>query len=247
MTLAELQSSFRQWLHADELPAFASASLAGLRIYQNNYRAQLADCLGASFPLTRAWIGSAAFHDAVVAHVDRVPPSSWTLDAYPRDFADTLRLRYPADLEVAELASLEHALDETFVGADAEPVSMDAAALVDWDRASLRFAPSLDLLEVRTNSAVIHAALCAGETPPIAAVLPEARAVLVWRHQFQVYCRKIDPSEQRAFLLARSGKCFADLCRALIGEHGQVDGTELAGAYLGRWLADGLIVAIPDD
>ena len=65
----------------------------------------------------------------MVAHVARVPPSSWTLDAYPRDFPATLAPLYPDDPEVAELAVLELALAEAFVGADAAgPIAPTQAA-----------------------------------------------------------------------------------------------------------------------
>jgi hypothetical protein len=55
-------------------------------VHQNNYRLQLIACLTESFTYTRGWIGGEAFEAAAAAHIDRVPPSSWTLDAYPRDF-----------------------------------------------------------------------------------------------------------------------------------------------------------------
>ena len=244
MTLAEMQRDFRAWLATGKTPDFGAHATPGLSVYQNTYRAQLAACLEASFPHTRQWIGGEAFHAAVVAHVERVPPSSWTLDAYPRDFPDTMRQLYPGDPEVAELADLERALDDAFVGADAEPITAAMAAQADWDRAALRLTPTLDLLDATTNAVAIRSALAADEPPPAAAMLEDTGALLVWRRDFVACVRPIAASERQALLRARAGVPFAALCASLVAVHGEGDGIALAGGWLGRWLADGLIVAI---
>ncbi len=118
MTLAQTQRDFSNWLHGgltEGRMLFGESAQAGLGVYRNNFRAQLAGCLEESFERTRQWIGGEAFHEAVVRHVERVSPSSWTLDAYPRDFPATLALLYPDDPEVAQLAKLELALANAFV------------------------------------------------------------------------------------------------------------------------------------
>ena len=77
MTLIDLQRDMRHWLMHEDAGAAARLgpdAAPGLRVYQNNYRAQLAACLEDSFAhRTRAWIGGTAFHQAVIAHVDRFP------------------------------------------------------------------------------------------------------------------------------------------------------------------------------
>jgi hypothetical protein len=244
MNLDQTQQAFGAWLRGGRAPRFGAAARPGLTVYRNAYRAQLSGCLEASFPHTLAWIGGAAFHDAVVSHVARVPPSSWTLDAYARNFPETLGLRYPADPEVAELAMLELALGDAFVAADAVPVSVDALAAVDWDRAKLRFTPTLDLRDATTNAAAIWRALAAGEAPPPAERLPEIAAVMVWRQDMVARFRSIDARERHALLLARAGTDFASLCALLISATDEQAGVAQAGAYLGQWLADGLIVDI---
>ena len=63
MTLQAMQRSMRDWLQVGDgdLPdRFEPATAPGLRVYQNNYRAQLVSCLEQSFPHTRAWIGERA-------------------------------------------------------------------------------------------------------------------------------------------------------------------------------------------
>lgn len=245
MTLIEMQRDMRAWLVREDAGAARRLGpSAGLRAYQNNYRSQLAACLEESFGRTRDWIGDDAFHQAVVAHVERVPPGSWTLDAYARDFPTTLTLRYPDDPEVGELASLELALAEAFVGPDAAALQIAQLAGVDWDRAVLRFTPTLDLAELTTNAPAIWCALAAGEVPPAAERLAEIGALLTWRHAQVSQFRAIDSLERQALIAARAAMPFAGLCAALVEACGEEQGVARAGEMLGQWLADGLIVDV---
>lgn len=244
MTLLALQRDMRAYLLRDDEAAakrLGDDAAPGLRVYQNNYRAQLVGCLEESFPRTRDWIGGEAFHQGVIAHVERVPPSSWTLDAYPRDFPATLALLYPDDPEVAELAWIDYALGEAFVGADAPALMPADAALINWDRAVLHFTPTLDFTDLTTNATAIWAALAAEDVPPDVETLPEPGVILVWRQAQVSQFRAIDRHEHQALLSARSGRSFVELCMALVDQLGEEDGVATAGAYLGRWLADGLI------
>lgn len=248
MTLLELQRDMRAYLVADD--EYAAARLgarAGLSVYQNNYRAQLVACLESTFAHTRDWIGGEAFHEAVVTHIDRVPPSSWTLDAYPRDFPATLGLLYPDDPEVAELAWIDYALGEAFVAADAPALAPEVIPNIDWDRAILRFTPTLDLADLTTNATAIWSALADGEIPPDVTMLPETGAILVWRQDQVSKFRAIDRHERQALLSARAGMAFPALCEALVEALGEAEGVAAAGGYLGRWIGDGLICEVDID
>lgn len=249
MTVLVLQRDMRAWLTDEDVDAahrFGASAGPGLRVYQNNYRAQLVNCLEASFAQTRAWIGHEAFVVAAVTHIDRVPPSSWTLDAYARDFPATLAMLYPDDPEVIELAWLEFALETAFVGPDTRALTMANLVEIDWDRAALHLTPTLDLGDMATNATAIWSALAAGETPPAAERLDAPGAVLVWR-QDQVSCfRAIDQYERQALVQLRAGISFAVLCEATIGAFGEQEGIARAGQWLGRWVSDGLVIR-PED
>jgi hypothetical protein len=246
MSLLDLQRDMRGWLtREDEAIAtrLGPGSGPGLRAYLNNYRAQLVACLEDSFASTRDWIGGEAFEAAVIAHIARVPPSSWTLDAYPRDFPATLAILYPGDPDVAELAWLDMALGEAFVGPDSQTLDDDLTG-IDWDRAVLRFTPTIDLAELTTNATAIWSALADGAIPPGVEMLPEAGAMIVWRHAGVSCFRAIDMRERQALLLACQGVSFAALCAAMVDAYGNDDGIALAGQMLGQWLGEGLIVGI---
>jgi hypothetical protein len=247
MSLLALQRDMRAWL-VDESDAAAQRlgdeSAPGLRVYQNNYRSQLIACLEESFARTREWIGGEAFHEVVVTHIERVPPSSWTLDAYARDFPATVAMLYPDDAEVSELAWLEYALGEAFVGADAEPVAAAELADVDWDRAILRFTPTLALGDLTTNAAAIWSALAENEVPPSVELLPEAGAIVVWREGQIAQFRTTDGIERQALSSAQDGLSFATLCDAMVDALGEAEGIARAGAMLGQWVRDGMIVSV---
>jgi hypothetical protein len=250
MSLLDLQRDMHAWLqHADVTAAdrLGGENVApGLRIHQNNFRAQLAACLEESFARTRDWIGGEAFHQAVVAHVERVSPSSWTLDTYPRDFPATLALLHPADPEVAELAWIDLALGEAFVGPDSAALNPADMSEIDWDHAVLGLAPTLDLTDLTTNAPAIWSALAEGIAPPAVVTLREMGAILVWREGETPQFRATDQIERQALLHLRAGMPFAGLCEALAEMLGEEAGVARAGAMLGQWLAEGMIVWVED-
>lgn len=246
MTLLALQRDFRSWLQRADRGAaerIAPGKDAGFGIYQNNYRAQLAGCLEGSFPMTRTWIGATAFHEAIVRHVEEVPPSSWTLDLYPLNFPQTLDRCFPDDPEIAELAKLELALEQAFVAPDEQPVGPDDLAAVDWDHAVLRFTSSLQVHEFRTNAAAIWSAL-ADEQPPPAAKreVLESSVLLVWRSGFNSRFRTTDRQEARLIANARAGCRFNNLCELIDGD--DAVRALVAGRLLGNWISSSLITGI---
>lgn len=247
MSLLALQHAFRDRLVAGEdatAEGFAPSALAGLLVYQNNYRAQLVACLSETFERVRLWLGEEAFLEAAATHIDRVPPSSWTLDAYGTGFPLTLVELYPQDREVVDLARLELALADAFVGPDAPPLRPETLADVDWDNARLGLAPTLARLSIGSNAPAIWSALSAGEMPPAAETFADEATLIVWRQE-QVSCfRTLDSDEALALAAIGEGVSFGALCHVLVERLGEEDGTARAGAFLGRWIADGLVTAL---
>lgn len=247
MTLAAQQRAMRDWLTAGDSAGFDPTDAAGLAVYRNNHRAALVACLEAGFPQTRAWIGDDAFLDAVIHHVGRVPPSSWTLDAYGEDFPATLALRYPGDAEVAEIAAIELALDRAFVGPDAPTVGLDQLATVNWDRAVLHITPTIELVEATTNAFELWELLSVGAMPPAAARLETPGVLVVWRQEGTSRIRVADMIECQALRHVRAGLSFGDLCARTAEAFGPDEGIRRTGAWLGQWVIDGLVSAIDDD
>lgn len=247
MTLAMLQRDFRHWLTDGTAAAsarFDARAQPGLLIYQNNYRAALVECLTERFERVHLWLGDAAFLAAAIAHIDATPPSAWTLDAYGAGFADTVAGLYPQDREVAEIAWLDQALAYAFTAPDAIPLSAQAMAKIDWDRAILTLTPTLATTNVHSNAAAIWSALAAGDMPPSAQMLDAPQMILVWRQDFTPCFRTVDALERDAILAIRAGAPFADMCTGLIQALGEAEGVERAGAYLGQWFSDALVSGV---
>lgn len=247
MTLAALQRDFRDWLI--DVPVAMdnwvdASARPGLDVYHNAYRVQLVECLKDTFEKTFLWLGEDAFTEAALNYVERTPPSGWTLGVYGKEFDGMLGELYADDPEVAELAWLDWTLSRAFAGADAAPMPTDGLADVDWDRAKLTLAPTIDVGPARTNAGAIWSALSVQDDPPTAALLRSPAAMLVWREDFTPCFRLIDLIEQRALRLIGTGISFGALCGELVKELGQEPGIMKAGAMLAEWISNGLIVAI---
>jgi hypothetical protein len=249
MMLTELQRDFQQWLTAATPDIAARAVggeariMAGLAVYQNNYRAQLVGCLEACYPKLHAWLGDELFLAAAITHIDAHPPHAWTLDAYADGFADTLAALHPHNPDVQELAWIEHALGAAFVAADAVPLALEALAQVDWDTARLRLTPSLRSAPALTNAEQVWSALWDERTPPESEMLAERGGLLVWRRGYTAYLKQVEALEYEALLQLQADGSFAALCDWLAARCGEADGVAKAGELLAGWLAAELIIS----
>ncbi|MBB6124618.1 DNA-binding domain-containing protein [Sphingobium subterraneum] len=247
MSLLVLQSDFRAWLEtgsAQASSAFAPEAQPGLLVYQNNYRASLMACLEESFPRTLAWIGGRAFRSVAATLIDARPPDSWSLDHYAAHFPVALAKALPDDPEVAELATLEQALTEAFVGPDAVALTADDLSHINWDTAVLRLVPTARMLTVTTNAAAIWSALASDQNPPAAAALTTPAQLLIWRAEYTSCFRALDRIEDELMGDMDNGIAFVDVCRRLISALGHAEGIMTAGNWLGRWTTDGLLINI---
>ena len=247
MNLAALQRDFRSWLtveSSDAAARFGDRAEPGLAVYLNNYRGQLMVCLSESFATVRAWLGEDAFDTAAATHIDRRPPHNWTLDAYALEFPETIDALYPDDPEVGELARLERDLGLAFVGQDAAPLDLAALAHIDWNSAVLDLVATFSTLPATTNAGAIWSAINAGQTPPAAAVLDAPAIIAIWRREYSPTFRTLDPMESQAMSMVSDGRTFGEICRRIIDQVGEAEGTQVAGNLLGRWISEGMVAAV---
>jgi hypothetical protein len=247
MSLLALQRDFRSWL-TDESDGAArrlsGTSAPGLAVYLNNYRGQLMACLAASHPVLHAWLGRETFDQASASHIDRLPPSAWTLDSYGLEFPETLAALFPDDPEVAELAALERELDLAFVGPDSQPIDLDGLGEPDWDRVVFSLAPTFRIRTFSTNACAIWSAIESGAEPPTASLLDEPVDVAIWRSQFTPIFRSLTHLESTALRMARDGREFGAICSGIADIAGPAEGLRAAGEFLAEWLRVGIISSI---
>lgn len=247
MMLAELQRDFHNWLVLASPSASIARSpraMAGLAIYQNNYRAQLVGCLELSYPKLRAWLGDDIFRTAAIIHIDCHPPHAWTLDAYADGFAHTLAALYPDNPDLQEVAWIEHALGAAFVAADATPVALEGLAAINWDAAQLQLTPSLRARPATINAEQVWAALWDDTTPPDSEMLLTPGGLMVWRRGYTTCLKQLDAIEYTALRQLQTDGSFAALCAVLAARLGEADGVAKAGELLAAWLAEELITGI---
>lgn len=244
MSLLAIQRGLRDHIlanKADHPEGVAASGEAGLAVYRHAYRAQLVTCLRDTFEQTWAWLGDDGFDAAALSHIAAHPPRGWTLDAYGEGFAQTLARLYPDDPEVAELAWLDWTLRRAFDGPNADPITPEALAQVDWESALLTLSPTLTVGAVTTNSAAIWSALTEGQTPPAVERLPAPAAIRVWRQGLSPRYRTIDVFERQALTMVLDGCAFGQLCEQLAASDDAERAVEQVGGLLGAWLQDGLV------
>jgi len=239
MKLQWLQRGFSEALRRE--CEFAQAIGPRIEIYRNNYRAQLRAALADTYKRLVLWLGESAFLRAADAHVDRSPPRSWTLDHYGRDFPVTLAQLYPNDPEVPELAWLDLAMAEAFVAADAPSLGSEDLSAADWEKARIRFTPSLQLSEAATNAAAIWSALDSGVMPPAAIRFTETGGYLVWRRALASQFRRMDRRDYRAIAALHLGMTFAEACNFYSEQLADGEAAAAAGQLL-RFLVDGELI-----
>jgi hypothetical protein len=230
-------------VRSSEEPAQIAGFGPGFRIYRHNYRAQLLSVLRETFNRVRLWLGDDAFDAAAQTQILKSPPSSWTLDAYGRDFPAVLKKLYPKDPEVAELAWLDLAMADAFVTADVQPLGVEALADVDWDGAHIDFVP-LQRSRAATNAAHIWMALDGGVMPPAATSLERSGGYLVWRSGYVPRFRLAEAREFRAVDALNLGKSFDEVCAQIEAEAGMEQAIGIIAAMLRQWLADGMVARI---
>ena len=111
MTLAQLQSAYRDYLLSGDDTALAPAIVAGafdaaerLAIYRNNFLISLREALKTNFPVTLQLLGQDFFEQTAWRFVLAHPPHRPCLFEYGAFFPDYLR-------DLAELAQLPYIAD----------------------------------------------------------------------------------------------------------------------------------------
>jgi len=245
--LANMQRDFRNWLvngsDKEQLQRGLASSL-GLSAYQNNYRSQLVSVLKASYPQLLSRMGEEAFISAAIHHIDHHPPSSWTLDDYGANFRQTLRVMYPRNPDLDELAWIEWTLSESFVAPDTVSITLQDLADVDWDNARLLLSPSFRQHAITTNVTIIWSALQDQIEPPDAEMLEAPAGLIVWRQGFSSRLRQVDAIEFAALLSLRDDGSFNAMCDAVVKHLDETAGLSRTGSLLADWITSGIVTGV---
>ena len=224
---------------------------AGLDIYRNAYRTRLVDALRETFPRTAQWVGDDAFNAAAAHHLITNPPAVWTLDLIGQGFTDVLAELFARDPEVAELAWLEWTMHLAFVAADVRVLDRDGFmasvadfAEEDWAGMVLAFSPSLAMREVRHDIPHLWQGLKAEEGMADCLALERPAMLAVWREGLSPVFRLLDPAMATLLAHMQTGTPYGEACAMLADQVGEEEAARAAGAALGQWINDGLVVSV---
>jgi len=215
-----------------------------MAIYRNAYCATLRGALRKTHRRCAAWLGDIRFDEIAVAYVEANPSPFRNLRDYGAGFADFLAVRCPDDLDIAELAALDWAIDAVFDGPDAQALGIaeiGALATEDWIARQLALHPAASLVEATHNLAPVWQALEREDVPPDMAPLGRRATLLVWRMDGRPHFRTLEPDEDVALRLASSGADFSEICERL-GEMLGADAAAVRAAEMLRvWLDEGVL------
>jgi hypothetical protein len=260
-TLRELQ----RWLAARVLPPEQAAALGTegaallgwlrlpegaapeerVAVYVNGYPARLHESLAETFPAVAHVLGPRAFDSLVHRYVAAVPLPSYNLNDAGAELARFLRSDEPsAGLPFQpDLAELEWRVAAAFHAREQEPA--DAASLAhwsleEWERATLRFQPSVAL--VRSEWPILD--VWNHRETPVEEIDVDLRDrpqhVLVFRSGFSVRCEELTRAEAAILAALLDGRSLAEV-GALAAEDG--DSAD-ASALFGTWMRNGLVAGI---
>ncbi len=207
-----------------------------LHVYRHAYTARMADVLEHDYPkLARVTDLRALVSDYLRAHPPR-HPSLREAGAPLASFLATV----DSAVHLVDLATLERARVEVFDGPDAVPLAReDLATLEPTEFPALRLAlvPSSRVVTMMTNADEIWDAIEDNRDPPAPA--PTERTVLVWRRDYTVIHRTLEPDEARIAPSLAAGTTFGDLCDEL--DAAAERAAERAIELLVRWLDAGCL------
>lgn len=257
MKLAALQNAFQAGVllgdHAISLSILDSRRLnraARFKIYFDAYRFRLAEFLSNDYPVTRAFLRDELFGLLVEAYIEATPSRYPNAGDYGRRLPAFMRLTAPWDerRDAIDLARLELALSVAFDAADGPVLAIGCLAelsVEDWPDLTFGFHPSAAMLDLAVGTAQCYASLSptkGGEhesRPEQETILQET--ILVWRNEGQVFHRAVEAGERLAYLEARGGKTFGEICTLLEFQDAGEKVTTRVASFLASWFRDGLV------
>lgn len=253
VALRELQRTLINYLQHDDRSAEKLvaeqpplSAQARLSIYGTAYRIRLRKALESDHEMLAWYLGDEQFLAMADAYIRHHPSTYTSL----RNFGDTLPefLRQEAPYnelpELHELATFERLMLDVFDAPDADRANLadlQARPANTWPDMRVRFHPSVQLRQTRTNAVLIWQALKQSQTPP-APEKGQPTTWLLWRgidrlSQF----RSLTDMEYTLLDAAIAGDDFATLCERLLPFLPQVNISEAVLNHLLNWLEQGLL------
>lgn len=215
-------------------------------VYRDAYVLRLVEAMSKSYELIYSYMGDEMFGEMgrvyIAQHPSHTPNIRWYAHNLPRFLAnDETYGDYPI---LAELASLEAALNDAFDASDGKVLTLADLQAIDpsiWH--DLVFAPhdSVRRFDFATNTLAVWGALRDDEEVPEAETRDTPEAVVVWRQESVAMVRPLGVEEAMMWDEAAKGIPFGQLC-AILATYDDPDGAAArAAGYLGQWVTAGML------
>jgi len=102
------------------------------------------------------------------------------------------------------------------------------------------FHPSADMLDLAAGTMQRYVSLSANKGGEDES-RPDSDTILVWRNDGQVFHRAAEAGERLAYLEARRGKTFGEICALLEFQNADENITWRVASFLADWFRDGLV------
>jgi len=227
-------------------------------IYANAYFYRLLDVFKEDFSCIYNVLGDTDFHNLITGYLIEYPSTEPSLLYAGRRLADYLKTGRQAGKPVlqfpflADLARLERVSAEAFHGADAgvlDEASLRSLAPEAWPALRMRLHPAAHILDIEWRVDTLMTAIKEGRQwePPERSPV----AILVWRHEWRVRYRVLEPGERAALKAAACSTDFASICGALAIELESAAGVTDLAPIINRlftgWLRDGILTSASAD
>ena len=256
MTLEERQADFMRAILDEGAPlpqGWGNSHALGLSVYRGNYRTALMSALEDTFERTGRYMGEGPFRTARINHVIANPPSHWTIDAVGEGFDRTCAELFPNNAEVAELAWLEWAMLDLVGASDEEPVTAQTFAEASagfgdaqWMSLSLTFQSRATSRLVTHDLTALWKSLSEDGADRDLRGYETEQGCLVWREGERATFIMVEAANAQAFDAMQKGARYSDLIGLIAGETPDEAAigaaAQAAGAMLGRWLSEGMII-----
>ena len=217
-----------------------------LAVYQDAYKLRLTEILGNTHERLWTYLGDEQFYRLASRYFDAFPsnhPNARFVSSRLPQFLATDG-RYTNQPVLAEIAAIEEALEDVFDAPDAPVATMEDLAATPPEQIAgltIAFAPSMQMLVLKTNALDIFQALKDGNKPPEPAQAEEAHNVLAWRQDLRSHYREIGTEEEMLLDQGMAGKPFSTLCEmASVMDDPETAAARVAG-YLTGWINSEII------
>lgn len=254
-TLSEMQAAFqRAVMHGDD--AVLDEVLDNSRtdrnvlfgVYRHAYVARLVEVVKGDHPLLHVYAGDEAFDQLARAYVAARPSRNQNARWFSHRLPDFIAETRPGEPHLAELATLERALNDAFDALEREPLTLPDLAVVppeNWSDLVFEPHPSAQRLPFTTNAHALWLALKNEETPPPVEAYAQPENVMVWRHETTPKVRRMSGEEAMMWNEAVNGVPFGRLCE-LIAVYDDPESAPLRAAqHLQGWIVSGLLAKAP--